>query len=78
MRTTILALAGSFILAGILAGGAFAQTTGTTDTSCGKPPCATAAPGGTSGSGPAAVRNAPVDSPVGTGSGSSGGKASGK
>ena len=42
-------------------------------TACGVPPCKggppAAAEGGTSGSGPGALRTAPVDSPVATGAG---------
>ena len=72
MRTTVLALAGTFLFAA----GALAQTT-PADTGCGTPPCATSAPGGTTGSGPTALRNTPAESPVGTGSGSSGGKSTG-
>lgn len=64
MRTTAaLALAGTMILA---VAGCSQGTTG----SGGVP---SAAAGGTGGSGPAALRTAPVDSPVGTGAGSSSG-----
>ena len=88
MKIAMLAIAGT-----LLTGVAFAQqqtpvNTGTQSgntkeySGCAVPPCVsgvpTAAPGGESGSGPAALRTTPSDSPVATGAGgASGAKGSG-
>lgn len=79
MRKTLIVMS-ALIVSGI-AGVANAQTPAPHIQPCPVTPCTgsgvpTAAPGGEPGSGPAALRSEPMNSPVATGAGSSSGKGS--